>query len=50
MYEHPDQLLSIAHERNRRMRADAAKHRLRGATARARARFGQHRATGDPAG
>jgi hypothetical protein len=50
MNEHPNVLLFIAHERNRRMRADAARTRLRGVTARARARFGQHRATGDPAG
>jgi len=45
-----DQLRSLAEERTRALRSDAARRHLRGATARSRARFGQHRATGDPAG
>jgi hypothetical protein len=50
MDQRPELLLSLAHERTRALRSDAARRRLRSAVARARARTRQHRATDDPAG
>ena len=50
MHEHPNMLLFIAHEQNRRMRADAKRSRLRRAVTDSRSLFRRHRASDDPAG
>jgi hypothetical protein len=50
MHPNAELLTSLAHDRAKALRADADRHRLRSAVAKARTRFTQHRASGDPAG
>jgi hypothetical protein len=50
MNPHAALRLALAHDRAQTLRHDADRRRVRSAVAKARARFTQHRASGDPAG